>query len=54
LRPLATVGRRVERLLNGAYRPGEMHYQYATDEQPRYESKTARLGGRYSLASQAA
>jgi glycosyltransferase involved in cell wall biosynthesis len=54
LRPLATVGRRVERLLNGAYRPSELQYQYATDEQPHYVLKTARVGGRYTLASQAA
>lgn len=53
LRPLATVGRRVERLLNGAYRPDELQYQYATDEQPHYVLKAARLGGRYTLASQA-
>lgn len=54
LRPALTVGRRVERLLRGAYRTEELQYQYAIDEHPNYAVKTARLGGRYTLASQAA
>jgi glycosyltransferase involved in cell wall biosynthesis len=53
LRPALTVGRRVERLLRGAYRSEEMQYQYAIDEHPHYAVKSARLGGRYTLASQA-
>jgi glycosyltransferase involved in cell wall biosynthesis len=54
LRPAVTVGRRVERLLRGAYRSEELQYQYALDEHPHYAPMRARLGGRYTLASQAA
>jgi glycosyltransferase involved in cell wall biosynthesis len=51
LRKLVLVGRRIERLFAGGYRGHDIHYLYATDELPHYtEFKSARLGGRYSLA----
>lgn len=51
LRHLVLVGRRVERLFSGSYRPEGIRYRYAVDEIPRYVEVTAsRLGGRYSLA----
>lgn len=51
LRGLALGGRRIERLLRGAYRSSEVHYRFALDEVPNYAHYSARgTGGRYSLA----
>lgn len=51
LRQLALAGRRVERLLRGAYRRDAIVYRFAVDETPRYvELQAHGLGGRYSLA----
>ena len=51
LRQLALAGRRVERLLRGAYRRDAIAYRFALDETPRYvELQAHDLGGRYSLA----
>ena len=50
LRAAAIAGRRIERLLRGAYRTSDLHYRYAIDEVPNYVEYFARgLGGRYSL-----
>lgn len=51
LRRIITVGRHVERLLNGGYRAETIRYRYAIDEAPHYVEITAKkMGGRYSLA----
>ena len=51
LRLLASAGRRIERLLCGAYRPGDLDYRFALDEIPHYARYHARrVGGRYTLA----
>jgi glycosyltransferase involved in cell wall biosynthesis len=51
MRALAYGGRRLERLLRGAYRSKEFRYQYALDEVPHYADFVAKgVGGRYSLA----
>jgi hypothetical protein len=50
LRKLILIGRRVERLVDGGYRPASIRYLYAVDETPRYiEIAATKLGGRYSL-----
>jgi glycosyltransferase involved in cell wall biosynthesis len=49
-RALAYAGRRVERLLQGAYRSVNLRYRYALDETPHYADYLAEnLGGRYAL-----
>lgn len=51
LRALALVGRRVERLMRGAYRSQPFNYRYALDETPTYVNyRAVRVGGRFSLA----
>lgn len=54
LRQLVLAGRRVERLLRGAYARHSMSYAFATDEIPHYTEFTAdRVGGRYALSDAA-
>ncbi len=51
LRVLALGGRRIERLLRGAYKNSEIRYAWASDEVPHYvQFQSRRTGGRYSLA----
>jgi glycosyltransferase involved in cell wall biosynthesis len=51
MRQLPLMGRRVERLLLGAYKRETLRYQFATDETPQYVAMQAQdLGGRYTLA----
>lgn len=49
-RQLVLVGRRLERLVAGAYRASDITYRYAINECPEYhEIKASSIGGRYSL-----
>ncbi|GGY15634.1 glycosyltransferase family 2 protein [Paludibacterium paludis] len=51
LRQAVLVGRRIERLVIGAYKPETISYLYAVDETPSYHRITASgIGGRYTLA----
>ena len=51
MRHLVLAGRRIERLIHGAYRLEDIRYRYATDEVPHYvEIEASGMGGRYSLA----
>jgi hypothetical protein len=51
LRALAYGGRRVERLLRGAYASADVNYHFALDEIPHYAAFRAEgIGGRYSLS----
>lgn len=48
------LGRRLERLLRGAYRRRPVAYRFATDEVPNYvEVRAPRVGGRYALSDTA-
>lgn len=50
VRKLVLVGRRVERLLSGGYRPETIRYHYAIDDTPQYvEFETSNVSGRYTL-----
>jgi hypothetical protein len=51
VRAVILLGRRVERLLSGAYGLRRLQYRFAEDEVPHYREVCAdKLGGRYSLA----
>lgn len=51
LRQAVLAGRRVERLLRGAYLPRPISYAFAVDEGPHYRQvQAAAVGGRYSLS----
>lgn len=51
LRAVAYAGRRIERLLRGAYGGADLSYRYALDETPHYaDFHAAGVGGRYTLA----
>jgi glycosyltransferase involved in cell wall biosynthesis len=50
LRKLVLVGRRVERVVGGAYAKKDITYRFAIDEKPNYLEVSAKgVGGRYSL-----
>jgi glycosyltransferase involved in cell wall biosynthesis len=50
IRNLILVGRRLERLMIGAYRPRSITYRYAVDAKPTYIEVTAEeIGGRFTV-----
>jgi glycosyltransferase involved in cell wall biosynthesis len=52
LRRLILVGRRIERMVSGGYRPETICYRYATNEVPNYiDCQATNLGGRYNLTN---
>jgi len=51
VRAMMLVGRRIERLVHGCYRPEDVSFLYANDEVPHYlRIQSSRIGGRYALS----